>query len=1251
MARPNYGPQAKKRAKRLFEDLIAFANFDLDDADTIPIRVNWQTDKRLVVQTKVRFLQELTSKDRYEGALTGEQIKEALKRLEDFMEVLEDNRAATQGAEDWHFTLNLWYRRQEMEANLRQFEVEWEERRPLKSKLATKDESQADEANVGVLPPGELPQKSRQDWGEALDVSTFYGREEELAQLREWIIRDQCRLITLVGMGGIGKTALSVKLGEQVQDEFEVLVWRSLRNAPPVEELLRDVIGILSDQQVGEMPASLDAQISCLVDSLREARCLVILDNAESLLSGEQRTGQFRPGYEGYGQLFRSIGETRHQSCLVLTSREKFKSLSTKEGPDLPMRSLRLAGLPQSAGQAVLEEKGFVAVSAEASQALVAHYGGNPLALKIVATTIQELFGGDAALFLQQGTVIFGDIADLLEQQFSRLSALEKQVMYWLAIQREWMTLAELQGDLGNAIAPRSLLEALESLQFRSLVEKRLSGEHRPLSFTQQPVVMEYVTETLIEQIFEELSQGRPDLFNTHALIKAQSKDYLRQSQVRLILQPLAEKLWAQLGSREAVQTCLQQTLTELRTSPVSQVGYGAGNVINLLGQLNLEIQPFDFSGMAVRQAYLGGLNLQGVNFAGADLSQSVFTQTLGSLFSAVFSPDGRFLATGLEDEVCLWDVDDIRPLLTCKGHTGWVQALAFSPDGQWLASGSHDQTIRLWNGSTGQCVKTLRGHSGPVQALAFSPDGQWLASGSHDQSIRLWDTESWEGLHVLEGHQGRVFSVDFTSDGETLVSSSDDGTVRLWDALAGKCREVFEIPVNWALAIALHPNGQTLATGSDRTSVKFWDLVTGEPIQPSLNYASEVWSVAYSSDGDRVATASEDKTIRLWGVETGDCLKTLQGHDQRVWLATFSPSGRTLVSISDDQTLKFWDTETGKCLRTLTGYSNSVLAVAVSPDGRMLASSGEDRRVRLWDRRTGACLQELVGYGNLVSAIAFAPASIDSPTYQLVSASDDQTLKLWDGWSGECLLTLQGHRGWVTTVAFSPNGELLASGSHDQTVKLWDSRTGECLQTLAGHAHRVKTVAFSPDGGTLASGGDDHRIVLWDVGTGQQIQVFEGHTGFVATVAFSPDGRRLASGSGDCTVKLWDLETGRCLQTLAGHGQRVRSLAFSPDGQYLVSGSDDQTVRVWDGRTGAEISVLHGHVKTVWSVAFSPTEPVVISGSEDETIKLWDVETGPCLQTLRAARPYEGMNIRGATGLTAAQRTTLKALGAVELD
>jgi len=1099
--------------------------------------------------------------------------------------------------------------------------------------------------SVAIDQNGERKTTSKhQDWGEAIDVSVFYGRTEELATLEQWIVNEQCRLITVIGMGGIGKTALSVKVAQLVQDNFDYLIWRSLRNAPPVQELLAELICFVSQQQETNLPETVDGKVSQLLKHLREKRCLLILDNVESILCSDKTSGAYRPGYEEYGQLLRSVAQSSHQSCLLLTSREKPKGLSSKEGIYLPVRSLKLSGLKQEEGYFILKEKGF-AISENKSRVLIEHYAGNPLALKIVATTIQELFHGDISQFLEQGIVVFGDISDLLEQQFNRLSVLERQIMYWLAINREWVSLSQLREDIVPPLHQKTLLEALESLQHRSLIENTRA------KLTQQSVVMEYVIDRFIDEVSQELTTGEIALFHTHALIKATTKDYLRNAQIRLILKPIADRLLAQFVN---VENYLNQLLSNLQLLTSRKPGYAGGNILNLLWQLQVNVSGYDFSDLTIWQAYLQGMNLHQVNFTNSDLTKSVFTQTNAGILSAAFSPDGKLLATGTDNEICLWQVADSQQLIYYKGHTAWVVSVAFSPDGQILASGSNDQTIRLWNVRTGQCLKTLRGHTSWVQSVAFSPDGQILASGSNDQTIKLWDIHTGECLKTLKGHTGRVLSVAFSSlNGQTLVSSGEDQTVRLWNISDGKCLRLLAIQINWILSVALSPDGQTLAVASEGNTVKLWNIQTGECVKTLPGYSNFVWAVAFNTDGQVLATAGEDKTVKIWNVSTGECLQTLQEHSERVWLVVLSPDGQTLISASNDKTVKLWDFHTGQCLKTLKAYSNWVSSVAFSSDGQILASGSEDYEIRLWNVSRGYCLRTLQGHTNIVSSVVFAPnMAASEPSHSiLASGSDDKTIKLWDTFTGECIRTLWGHGDWVQSVSFSPDGQILASGSRDQTVKLWDWRTGECLHTLHGHTHRVKSVTFSPQGSILASGSDDQNIKLWNVAESACLETLKGHEDWVLWVAFSPCGRLLVSGSGDRTIKLWDISTGECLQTLTGHSNRVRSVVFSPDGQKLVSCSDDQTLKLWDISTGVNLRTFEGHQKVVWSVAFSPDGQMLASGSKDETIKLWNVETGECFQTLRANRPYEGMNITGAIGLTAAQRATLKALGAVEFD
>lgn len=322
------------------------------------------------------------------------------------------------------------------------------------------------------------------DWGEAPDVCVFYGRRSELATLRQWIVDQRCRLVALLGMGGIGKTALSVRLSEQIQGEFEYVIWRSLRHAPPIGDLLTNLIEFFSFHQESK------PDLSQLIDYLRRHRCLVVLDEPEAIFQPGNPVGYYREGFEGYGELLRRVGVERHNSCFVLASREKPKEIASLEGDKLPVRSLILSSLKEAA-QDILKEKGLF-YQEEKWKILIQIYGGNPLSLRVVSTTIKDLFGGSVTDFLNQSTIIVpGDIRQLLEQQFARLSDLEKQIMYQLAIHLVPISLSQLVEDISLIKSKSELIEAVESLGQRSLIEKITVASE--VLFTLQPVVMKYV--------------------------------------------------------------------------------------------------------------------------------------------------------------------------------------------------------------------------------------------------------------------------------------------------------------------------------------------------------------------------------------------------------------------------------------------------------------------------------------------------------------------------------------------------------------------------------------------------------------------------------------------------------------------------------------------------------------------------------------------------------------------------------------
>ena len=1087
-----------------------------------------------------------------------------------------------------------------------------------------------------------------QDWGEAIDVTVFYGRATELLTLQHWIVQEHCRLVTILGIGGIGKTALAIKLAEQIKANFDYVIWRSLRNAPPAAEMLTTLISFISNQQEIDSSESIDGKISQLLTYLRSSRCLIILDNLESILQSGY-AGRYRSGYEGYGQLIRCLGETPHRSCLVLTSREKPKGLASKESKTSAIRSLQLTGLQWEDIYQLFATKDLIFSGKQEVKLLTKSYAGNPLALQMVSAAIQDVFERNTTNFIaylqQQGCLIFNDIRNLLERQLNRLSELEQEVMYWLAIEREQVAFTKLYDDLVLLESKQKLLDTLSLLKRRSLVEVKSAN------FNQQPVVMEYITEKFVTDIYQEIDSETLNLFNSHALIQAQAKDYIRNSQINIILEPLIAKLRHKYKTEEALAAKLNRILLQLHQDFQQSPGYGCGNLLNLFRQLRTNLTGYDFSDLTVWQAYLPDVNLHHVSFANSDLSTSVFSNTFSSVFAVAFSPDGELLATsGRDNDIKLWQVaNNQQLLLTCNEHQGSVFSITFSPDSQMLASSSNDCTVKLWDVTTGSYLKTLQENSVCIHSVAFSPDGQILAGGSDDGTVKLWDVATGRCLKALLGHNQSVRSVAFSPDGQTLASGSEDTTIKLWDVATGCCCQTLSGHHNWIHAVAFSSDGQILASGSEDAALKLWDVTTGCCCQTLSGHTGAVWSVAFAPSELLLASSSSDHNIKLWNIRTGKCIKTLSGHFSGVFAVSFSPNGNILCSGSLDQSIKLWEIATGQCIKTWQGQTNWISAIAFSADGQILASN-QDKTVKIWDLTTSQVTHTLQAHTSRVWSIAFSPYK-----QLLASGSEDQTIRLWNVVTGHCLQILAGHTSRILSLAFTPpsssslNRQILASGGEDKIIRLWDVATGHCRQLLQGHTSRIWSLSFTPDGQTLISSSGDGTIKLWNALTGKTLRTISVQTSQILSIAVSPDGSAIASSNVDNTISLWQVSTGKCLKSLSGHSGWIVSVSFSPDGTILSSGSLDCTVKLWDVATGKCLHTLPGHDSWVWSVAFKPSDRLLASGSQDETIRLWDSCTGEGLQTLKPDKVYAGMDITGATGLTTAQTATLKMLGAVE--
>lgn len=986
------------------------------------------------------------------------------------------------------------------------------------------DNSAAERMRLGVV-----------DWGDAPPHMDIFGRKGELEWLKKKLYSG-VRIFCLVGVGGIGKSTLARNWADTFTGESDAVIWISFKNRPDPAGVFRKICQLLVPGRT--IPVKdVDGHIDDVIKLLGNKKAVIILDNMESVMQSGDQTGEFIDGFAPVERFLKRFADIKTQSTVMLTTRELpdcVEALSCSN-PSV-CQYVNLPGLDIEAVRQLVASHRLVWNKEENLIKFSEHHGGSPYAITLTASTVLSDFNGVIDDYIESRMKLPSKLMKLLDTQISRLSDLQRTILYLLAVERVPVPLQTIQEALQHSYFEDEIKDALTQLRHRSLLEPVNENG----CYYIQNVLSDYATDQICKEmtgsiinILNAKQAKKPDkLLRDLHIITATAPHEIREAQMRTLVKPVCKNVIARFGAAR-IRSELYKTVREMGNDPAC-VGFASGTLVTMMLQLSEELNGLDLSDRLLWSCDFECSDLIDANFSGSDLRLSRFREILAAVSSVTFGRSKNQIFFGTSDgKVHFQDVSE-KSLNAKKIHFGYVRGMAYDKKNGALLTVGEDKTLHVLDPENLFERENVVTEKHGLRFVSVSADGGRIWGGDNGITVQS------DGKNVLrEEDQASGIVRDGCFTGEDKVAFvTENGVV--------KCGRF------------MSPAGEMKST-----------IFDNEPL----------WCITAVGDGYLVA--GKQGKIRMLDGDLRQVGPDFENADSPIWHIV--AGNNYYVAATSIGALLFYDKVTGRIMYRVPAHENWIRALSADPSGNYILSGSADQSVKIYSENTRELQFELEGESLNFMAVT------DTGKY-LIAGGTDGLLHCWEHGSQRARRIHRPYNSWIRALSYSAAEDAVVIGYSTGTIELWDLKTDKFRQIGIHPGGDVWALDFHPTLPMFLSAGEDGKVLQWSkdsLGNWNHREVYDFGR-WAIECRYSNDGKKIACGDAVGRIVIADGENYKILP-LQEQADQAWGIVWSKDDKKITVAERSGKLRFWT-RTeeGTPVCTSVSSASANWDIAIS---------------------------------------------------------------